>query len=144
VAFVLGRKAALGGEVVGFAEGSEEAVPPGNVAEVEFVDVKLVMDGMVFGALDASFQGNLQTHRNRREYRCRWPNLQRNDCPLVVHPERISLFRFPSPGKSPSRPFEPTTFAPDSTLTVSAFTRLQPTRGTKTFIGTFAVETVSR
>jgi hypothetical protein len=52
VAFVLGGEAALGGEVVGFAEGSEEAVPPGNVAEVEFVDVKLVMDGMVFGALE--------------------------------------------------------------------------------------------
>ena len=47
VAFVLGREAALGGEVVGFAESSEEAVPPSNVAEVEFVDVKLVMDGMV-------------------------------------------------------------------------------------------------
>jgi hypothetical protein len=42
----------LGGEVVGFAEGSEEPVPPGNVAEVEFVNVKLVMDGMVFGALE--------------------------------------------------------------------------------------------
>ena len=52
MAFVLGGKAALGGEVVGFTEGSEEAVPPGNVAEVEFVDVKLVMDGMVFGALE--------------------------------------------------------------------------------------------
>src|ERR1700730_837483 len=52
VAFVLGGEAALGGEAVGFAEGSEEAVPPSNVAEVEFVDVKLVMDGMVFGALE--------------------------------------------------------------------------------------------
>ena len=49
---MLGGEATLGGEVVGFAEGSEEAVPPRNVAEVEFVDVKLVMDGMVFGALE--------------------------------------------------------------------------------------------
>lgn len=51
MAFVLGGEAALGGEVVSFVEGSEEAVPPGNVAEVEFVDVKLVMDGMVLGTL---------------------------------------------------------------------------------------------
>jgi len=50
--FVLRGEAALGSEVVGFAEGSEEAVPPGNVAEVELVDVKLVMDGMVLGTLE--------------------------------------------------------------------------------------------
>jgi hypothetical protein len=52
LAFVLGGESTLGGEVVGFAKSSEEAVPPGNVAEVEFVDIKLVMDGVAFGTLE--------------------------------------------------------------------------------------------
>jgi hypothetical protein len=50
VEFMLGGEPHWGGELVGFAEGYEEAVPPGNVAEVEFADVQLAMDGMVFGA----------------------------------------------------------------------------------------------
>ena len=45
-------EAAVKSEGVGFAEGAEEAVPPGDVAVVETVNVELVMDGMVLGALD--------------------------------------------------------------------------------------------
>ena len=52
MAFVLAGEATLGGEIVSFAEGSEEPIPPRNVAEVEFVDVKFVMDGMMIGALE--------------------------------------------------------------------------------------------
>jgi len=38
-------------EVLRFAEGSEEAVPPGDVAIVEFVNVELVVNGVVLGTL---------------------------------------------------------------------------------------------
>lgn len=52
MAFVVVGEAAMGGEGVGFAEGAEEAVPPGDVAVVEAVQIELVVDGVVFGALE--------------------------------------------------------------------------------------------
>ena len=40
-----------GGKIVRFAKGSEQAVPPGDVAKVEFVDVEFVVNGVVLGPL---------------------------------------------------------------------------------------------
>ena len=47
---VLG-KAASSCELIGVAEGAEEAVPPGDVAIIESVNVELVVDGVMFGTL---------------------------------------------------------------------------------------------
>jgi hypothetical protein len=47
---VLGKPAASG-ELVGLLEGPEEAVPPGDVAVVEIVNVELVMDRVVLWPL---------------------------------------------------------------------------------------------
>ena len=44
-------EAAMGGELIGFAEGAEEAIPPGDVAVVEAMQIELMMDGVVFGSL---------------------------------------------------------------------------------------------
>ena len=52
VAFVVVGEAAMGSEGVGFAEGAEEAVPPGDVSVVEAMQIELVMDGVMFRALE--------------------------------------------------------------------------------------------
>src|SRR5580704_15832148 len=52
VAFVIFGEAAMGGEGVGFAEGAEEAIPPRDVSVVEAVQVELVVDGVMFRALE--------------------------------------------------------------------------------------------
>ena len=46
------REAAAGNEIVHIFEGAEEAIPPGDVAVVEGVNVELMVDGVMFGALD--------------------------------------------------------------------------------------------
>jgi hypothetical protein len=44
-------KAALGSKYVGFPECAEEAVPPGNVAVIEGVEIALMMNRMMLRPL---------------------------------------------------------------------------------------------
>src|SRR5260370_19928303 len=60
---------------------------------------------------------------SKREYRYRCPDLQRNDCPLAKHPDRIIHFPLLSPGKSPNRTSPRSAFPMDSTSAIRALTR---------------------
>ena len=56
MAFIVPREAALPGKTVGVAIGAEQPVPDRQVAEIEGMDVDLVMNRMQFGGLDDIFQ----------------------------------------------------------------------------------------